>query len=130
MRRNVPTGTRSSFFAVLALIGTMGGAAMAAPIPADMLALDHQRCMKGCVPGFGEETCKQLCDCTVDQFQKQMDFSTYLELSSDLTKAELRPAFRKLLDTVANQCASEVEKSGTQVGAGVQKGDNGTLKPE
>jgi len=92
--------------------------AQSTEIPADLLDLDRQRCMRDCVPGFGETTCKPLCDCTVVEFQKRLDFSRYLDLSAQLSRGELAPENRKMLDEIANYCASELEKSGVEVGTG------------
>ncbi len=98
----------------------MGGAAFAQnqPIPQDMLDLDFQRCMKDCEPGFGAATCKPLCECTVDEFKKRLDFPAYLDLSAQLSRNELSEENRKMLDGIANMCASRLEKSGVKVGEG------------
>lgn len=87
-------------------------------IPADLLTLDFQRCMKDCEPGFGKETCTPLCNCTVDEFKKRLDFSKYLDLSAELSRGELSAGNRTVLDNIANFCASELEKSGVKVGSG------------
>lgn len=92
--------------------------AQSSEIPADLLDLDRQRCMRDCVPGFGETTCKPLCDCTVVEFNKRLDFSRYLDLSAQLSRGEVGPENRKMLDEIANHCAAELEKSGIKVGAG------------
>ncbi|TNE65553.1 MAG: hypothetical protein EP335_05315 [Alphaproteobacteria bacterium] len=86
------------------------------PIPQELLDLDNQRCMKDCVPGFGEETCKPLCDCTVKEFQKRLDFSQYLDMSVQLSRNELKPETRSLLDSVATYCTAEIDKAGIEVG--------------
>ena len=90
--------------------------AQSSDIPQDLLDLDNQRCMKDCEPGFGAETCKPLCDCTVTEFKKRLDFAHYLDLSAQLARNELSAENRELLDGVANYCASQLEKSGIQVG--------------
>lgn len=100
-------------------IATFAVTAQSNPIPADMLALDHQRCMQGCVPGYGEATCKPLCDCTVTEFKKTMSFDEYLDMSVQLSRNAISPALREYLDRVANYCAAEVERSGVEVGSGV-----------
>ena len=87
-------------------------------IPEDLLTLDHQRCMNGCVPGFGEATCKPLCDCTVAEFQKKMDFEAYLDMSVQLSKNAVSPELRVLLDDVAKMCTAEIERKGIEVGTG------------
>ncbi|WP_262696165.1 hypothetical protein [Kordiimonas aquimaris] len=87
-------------------------------VPDDLLALDHQRCMNGCVPGFGEATCKPLCDCTVSEFKKQLDFEAYLDMSVQLSKNAVTPELRTLLDGVAKMCTAEIERKGIEVGTG------------
>jgi len=103
-----------------AMVFFIGGAvhAQSTEIPQELLDLDRQRCLSECVPGFGEETCKPLCDCTVSEFKKRLDFSRYLELSAQLSRNELTPANRTFLDTVAQYCTAELDKSGIQVGTG------------
>ncbi|WP_155860031.1 hypothetical protein [Kordiimonas gwangyangensis] len=98
----------------------MGGAAFAQnqPIPQDMLDLDYQRCMKDCEPGFGAATCKPLCECTVGEFKKRLDFPSYLELSAQLSRNELTEENRNMLDGIANMCTAKLEKSGVKVGDG------------
>lgn len=85
-------------------------------IPEDLLALDHQRCMLGCVPGFGENTCKPLCDCTVKEFKNKLTFDRYLELSVQLSKNTLTPELRKFLDDTANYCTGELDRMGIAIG--------------
>ena len=94
-------------------------------IPTDLLAVDHQRCMRSCVPGFGETACKPLCDCTTQEFQKRMDFERYLDLAAELAKNEIGSESRMLLDSIALFCADQVEKSGIDVGAGEQQPSSG-----
>lgn len=96
------------------------GAALAQnqPIPQDMLDLDFQRCMTDCEPGFGAETCKPLCECTVGEFKKRLDFPAYLELSAQLSRNELSDENRKMLDGIAGMCTSQLEKSGVKIGDG------------
>lgn len=95
-----------------------GVLAQSSEIPSELLDLDRQRCMRDCVPGFGETTCKPLCDCTVVEFKKRLDFSRYLDLSAQLSRGEVDPENRKMLDEIANQCAAELERSGIKVGEG------------
>lgn len=110
---------RRSAGAVVAIFtAALSVAAQSNPIPADMLALDHQRCMQGCVPGYGEATCKPLCDCTVTEFKKTMSFDEYLDMSVQLSRNEISPALREYLDKVANYCAAELERSGVEIGSG------------
>lgn len=85
-------------------------------IPEDLLALDHQRCMNGCVPGFGETTCKPLCDCTIKEFKNKLTFERYLELSVQLSKNTLTPELRKFLDDTANYCTAELDRMGIAIG--------------
>lgn len=103
-----------------AMVFFAGSAAQAqsAEIPADLLDLDRQRCLSECVPGYGEATCKPLCECTVTEFKKRLDFSRYLDLSAQLSRNELSPENRTFLDEVANYCTAELDKSGVQVGSG------------
>lgn len=89
-------------------------------IPADLLALDHQRCMNGCVPGFGEATCKPLCDCTVAEFKKQLTFEQYLDMSVQLSRNEVGPELRKFLDGIANYCTAELDRQGIEIGTGAE----------
>ncbi len=90
------------------------------PIPEDLLTLDHQRCMKGCVPGFGEQTCKPLCDCTIGEFKKQLSFEAYLDMSVQLTRSEVTPEMQEYLGKVANFCTAELDRKGIEVGQGVK----------
>ncbi|MFC3053186.1 hypothetical protein [Kordiimonas pumila] len=107
-------------YAVFMMCGLTSLTAKADIIPKDLLELDKQRCLKDCVPGFGETTCKPLCDCTVAEFSKRLDFSQYLDLSVELSKNDLKPENRKLLDTIANYCTAEIEKAGIVVGQPAQ----------
>lgn len=95
-------------------------------IPEDLLALDHQRCMNGCVPGFGEQTCKPLCDCTVGEFKKQLSFESYLDMSVQLTRNSLTPQMQGFLAKVANYCTGELDRKGIEVGEGVEAKPGGT----
>ncbi len=90
------------------------------PIPEDLLALDHQRCMNGCVPGFGEQTCKPLCDCTIGEFKKQLSFETYLDMSVQLTRNAVTPEMQEFLGKVANFCTAELDRKGIEVGEGTE----------
>jgi hypothetical protein len=105
-----------NFLMVLTVLG--GGAvfAQSSQIPQDLLDLDYQRCVSDCVPGFGEATCKPLCECTVGEFKKQLDFDAYLELSVQLSRGEISLKSRVLLDSIAKLCTAEIEKDGIQVG--------------
>jgi len=102
----------------LAVAGFLAGmgSAFAAPIPDDLLEVDLQRCMKGCVPGFGEATCVPLCDCTVREFKKRLDMDKYLNLSVELSKNEISEENRTLLDDIAQMCTAEIEKANIPVG--------------
>ncbi len=104
-----------SFLVIFMSTSVMGADTEA--IPADLLQLDHQRCFKGCVSDFGEKTCKTLCDCTVNSFKEKLNFGQYLALSAELSKGEVSDPTRALLDSIANQCASNIEKSGMEIGS-------------
>jgi hypothetical protein len=107
---------------LVAMTGLMlaSGAAIAQnqPIPQDMLDLDFQRCMTDCEPGFGAATCKPLCECTVGEFKKRLDFPAYLDLSAQLSRNALSDENRKMLDGIANMCTAQLEKSGVKIGDG------------
>ncbi len=98
------------------------------PVSEDLLALDHRSCMAGCVPGFGEQTCKALCDCTASEFRKELTFESHLDLRAKLSRNELTPALRGFLDKVANYCTAELDRQGIQVGQGTSTKDAG--KPD
>jgi len=91
------------------------------PIPEDLLTLDHQRCMNGCVPGFGEQTCRPLCDCTMGEFKKQLSFEAYLDMSVQLTRNTVTPEMQEFLGKVANFCTAELDRKGIEVGQGVEE---------
>lgn len=107
------------FLTVFSLIVPMAIAQQKA-IPDDLLALDHQRCMNGCVPGYGEQTCKPLCDCTVGEFKKQLTFESYLDMSVQLTRNSVTPEMQAFLGKVANYCTGELDRKGIEVGSGVE----------
>ncbi len=112
----------SASFILLALGSALQAQAPAGKtIPQDLLQLDHQRCMQDCAPSFGEATCRPLCDCTIDQFSKRLDFSRYLDLSAQLAQADIKPGNRKLLDDIANYCTAELEKNGVAIGGPASK---------
>lgn len=98
-------------------------------IPADLLTLDHQRCMNGCVPGFGEQTCKPLCDCTVDEFKKQLTFEAYLDMSVQLTRNSLTQEMQAFLGKVANYCTGELDRKGIEIGEGVDTKPSDSARP-
>lgn len=109
----------STIFLFVLLFGFGGEPTFAqeqSTIPQDLLEVDRQRCMQGCVPGFGEATCKPLCDCTVKEFGKRLDFERYLDVAAELAKNEIGPETRKILDSIAQYCAAEIEKAGIEVG--------------
>lgn len=85
-------------------------------IPKELLDLDYQRCENDCVPGFGEATCKPLCECTVGEFQKRLNYAKYLDLSVQLSRGEVKPESRTLLDTIAKYCTAELDKQGIPIG--------------
>ena len=94
--------------------------AQANKIPADMLDLDRQRCENDCIPAYGETTCKPLCGCTVREYGKRLDFDAYLKLSVELSRNEISPESRTLLDSIAKMCTAELDAAGIQVGAGTE----------
>ena len=114
------------FIGLLALLFATAFSAQAAyvlqpaanQIPEELLVLDHQRCMNGCVPGFGDKTCKPLCDCTVVEFRKKMDYDTYIVMSAQLAQNNVSAEMRALLDGIAKMCAAEIERLGIEVGEG------------
>jgi len=105
-------------FSLFLLYALGGGAAFAqsAQIPEDMLELDRQRCENDCVPAYGEITCKPLCSCTVGEFKKRLDFDAYLDLSVQLSRGDISPKNRKLLDDIALFCTAQLERDGIIVG--------------
>lgn len=109
--------------AVLSLCVSGAFAAQSAQdiIPKELLDLDYQRCENDCVPGFGEATCKPLCECTVGEFQKRLDYAKYLDLSVQLSRGELKPESRTLLDNIANYCTAELDKKGVVIGGPQEK---------
>jgi len=105
-----------SFLFLLYVAGGSAAFAQSSQIPKDLLDLDYQRCVNDCVPGFGETTCKPLCECTVGEFKKRLDFDTYLELSVQLSRSEISPKNRALLDDVAKMCTAKLEADGVVIG--------------
>lgn len=105
--------------AAVGLYCLAGSAVMAQSnkIPADMLDLDRQRCENDCIPTFGETTCKPLCGCTVREYDRRLDFDAYLKLSVELSRNEISPESRVLLDSIAKMCTAELDAAGIQVGA-------------
>ncbi len=85
-------------------------------IPDVYLAVDHRECMTGCVPGYGENTCKPLCDCTVSQFKEKLTFDQYKDLRIQLSRNDILPEMRKFLDETANYCIAEIDRMGIAVG--------------
>lgn len=90
------------------------------PIPDDFLLLDHQRCMNGCVPGFGETTCRPLCDCTINEFKSKLTYDRYLDMQVQLSRNEVTADMRSFLDGVAKFCTAELDRLGIKVGSGEQ----------
>ncbi len=120
--KGLTTGSRAmkrTFLAVTTLmLGTASVLAQSKTVPEDLLALDHQRCMNGCVPGFGEQTCKPLCDCTVNEFKTKLTFESYLDMSVQLSRNTVTPEMRAFLDKVANFCTAELDRQGIEIGQG------------
>lgn len=125
---SIRTRLAAAFFMIV--VGGLPAFAQSQDIPEDLLALDHQRCMNGCVPGFGETTCKPLCDCTVGEFKKKLTFESYLDMSVQLSRNTLTPELRTFLDTVANYCTSELDRQGIQVGEGTSTPPASENEPE
>jgi len=116
MTHYVTRMTRSFLF-MLYVAGGSAAFAQSNQIPKDLLELDFQRCVNDCVPAFGETTCMPLCECTVDEFKKRLDFDDYLELSVQLSRGEIAPKNRTLLDDIAKMCTAKIEKDGIEVGS-------------
>ena len=85
-------------------------------VPDVYLAVDHRDCMTGCVPGFGEETCKPLCDCTVREFKEKLTFDQYKDMRIQISRNELTPEVRAFLDQTAQYCTAELDKMNVEVG--------------
>ena len=85
-------------------------------IPQELLELDRKRCETGCLEQVGKQVCTMLCECTISEFQKRLDFDKYLELSAQLSREEVSPENRLLLDVIAKRCTAVVEQSGIQIG--------------
>lgn len=117
-------------FAALLTGGVSVVSAQSKTVPEEYLALEHRRCMNGCVPGFGEQTCKPLCDCTVDEFKKQLTFETYLDMSVQLSRNAITPELRGFLDQIANYCTAELDRLGIEVGQGTGAPGEDESKPE
>ncbi|UTW54411.1 hypothetical protein [Kordiimonas sp. SCSIO 12610] len=103
------------FWTVLTL--SIGLSAQDTKIPEALIGVEHQKCMRSCVPSVGEVACKALCDCTMQEFQKRMDFERFLDLAAELARNEIGPESRQLLDSIALYCADQVEKSGVDLSA-------------
>ena len=88
-------------------------------IPKEMLDLGFQQCANDCIPGFGEVTCKPLCECTMGEFQKRMNYAEYLALHVELSRSETSIANRQLLDTIATHCTAELDRKGIEIGSPV-----------
>ena len=90
--------------------------AQSTAIPKDLLDLDHRRCMNDCVPSFGETTCKPLCDCTISEFKKRLDFDKYLVLSVQMSRSEISPENGVMLREIALFCTAELDRMNVEVG--------------
>lgn len=104
---------------IMVSVVSLTGAAFAQEsvrVPDVYLAVDHRDCMTGCVPGFGEETCKPLCDCTVSQFKEKLTFDQYKDMRIQISRNELTPEVRAFLDQTAQYCTAELDKMGVEVG--------------
>ena len=104
---------------IMVSVVSLTGAAFAQEslkVPDVYLAVDHRDCMTGCVPGFGEETCKPSCDCTVSQFKEKLTFDQYKDMRIQISRNELTPEVRAFLDQTAQYCTAELDKMGVEVG--------------
>jgi len=110
-----------NFLFLLYVAGGSAAFAQSNQIPQDLLDLDRQRCVNDCVPGFGEATCKPLCECTVGEFKKRLDFDAYLDLSVQLSRGEISEKNRIMLDDIAKMCTAQIEKGGIEVGGPVEE---------
>ncbi|MCJ9427455.1 hypothetical protein [Kordiimonas marina] len=86
------------------------------PIPEPLLKLEFQRCLKGCVPDFNEAACVALCDCSVQQFKKRLNYGEYVDMLRQLASGNVTPKNSKMLDSVAHYCSAAVDKAGIAVG--------------
>lgn len=83
--------------------------AIAKDIPAELLDLDRERCQRTCISELDSEpVCKQLCDCTVVEFQERFDYDEYIRVSGDLLQDTVSPADRKILDAIAKKCSANI----------------------
>jgi len=120
-----------SFLMLLYVSAGSAAFAQSSQIPQDLLDLDYQRCVNDCVPGFGEATCKPLCECTVGEFKQRLSFDEYLELSVQLTKGEISDKNRTLLDNIAQMCTKKIEEKGIEIGEPVSgQPEPGQPEPE
>lgn len=88
-----------------------------APIPKDLLDLDYQDCMRGCVQQADGKSCEKLCKCsTVESFPKMLDFARYLELRQQLSTSTLTAANQELLARIGQMCFKQLEESGLKIG--------------
>ena len=84
--------------------------AAAQDIPKDLLELDRQRCSNDCLKELNDTgVCEQLCDCTVNEFQKRLNFDIYLTLSAELAQSKLSDSNRKIIDDIAKTCSANIK---------------------
>lgn len=95
---------------VVPLMGLVFTASAAAKdIPPELLDLDRERCQRTCVAELGsEQVCKQLCDCTVDEFKERFDYDEYIRISGDLLQDTVGADDRKILDSIAQKCSANI----------------------
>ncbi len=116
---------KASLFGITLVTSTsvMAQSVTESKIPKELLELDRKRCEADCTPTYGETTCKALCNCTVVEFDKRLDFDKYVVLSAQLSRNELSPESRLLLDVIAKRCTALVEQSGIVIGPVDPKGE-------
>lgn len=85
-------------------------AAAAQEIPLPLLESDRKSCKASCTQTFSGKECTQLCDCTISAFRQKVDFDHYLQLIAEISQNKLSKANITLMDNIALQCMSNVEK--------------------
>lgn len=106
---------------VLYVAGGSAAFAQSSQIPDDMLELDRQRCENDCIPAYGEAACKALCGCMVVEYKKRLTFEDYLDLTVQLSRNEISPKNRTLLDDIAKMCTKQIDDAGIQIGSPEEK---------
>lgn len=99
--------TAALLFAPAMLLAT---SAAAQEIPAEMLVLDHARCMVDCLDNNNKATCDILCDCTIDRFRNELDFDAYLKIRREMVSGELSPTTAIFFETIGLACSAEFDQ--------------------